>query len=369
MLARDHYATLGVAPDASGEEIEEAFLHLSRRYHPDVNPGDPRAAIVYERIEEAYEVLSDPERRARYDREPSPLETVSEAGSELDVEVVGADEDRGGTFAGFFRRLLDRERRSGSTRGDDVEVSVRVPLAQAETGRRATVGVRRRVPCRGCGGDGRVNRGVHRACPHCSGTGREVFAKGVLAVTCPCARCGGDGLLLGDPCEDCRGSGLETSHEKVVVRVPPGVTDGQLVRLEECGHHGPRGGPRGDLLVRCRVDAHPLFERQGPHLTSTVPITVVEAVLGGRVEVPTLQGEPASLRLPPGTSSGETFRLRGRGLALPDGRRGDLLVTVRVVAPDIIDEDSKTLLREFAARNPENPRESRTAPASARAER
>lgn len=355
MLARDHYATLGVPPTASGEDIEEAFRHLSRRYHPGINPGDPHAAVVYERIQAAYDVLADPDRRARYDREGS-LAPESEAESlGLGVQLIPDAEDSG-SWAELFERLREHRGRGAPVAGENIHISVEVPLASAEFGRRTALAVRRRVPCEHCSGRGRVQLQRRRPCDRCQGSGQESFVKGALSVSCACADCGGEGLRAGVACPDCRGSGLRQLLDRLVLRVPPGVQDQQEMRVPGKGHHGPRGGPAGTLVVRCLVQRVPGFERHGPHLLTTAPISVGEAVLGGKIAVPVLEGPPATLRVPPMTQSGTVLRLRGHGLELPDGRRGDMLVRVEIRIPDRIDEDSKELVRRFAARNPVSPR-------------
>lgn len=355
MLARDHYATLGVPPTASGEEIEEAFRHLSRRYHPGINPGDPHAALVYERIQTAYAVLCDPERRARYDREGS-LAPESETGDlGLGVQLV-PDADDGGSWAELFDRLREHRLRGAPARGGDVAVSVEVPLAQVEHGRRAAVSVRRRVPCTHCSGRGRVQLQRKRPCERCQGSGQESFVKGPLSVSCACADCGGDGLRAGVDCSDCQGTGLKLQSERVLLRVPPGVRDHHELRVPGKGHHGARGGAAGDLVARCLVQRVPGFERHGPHLHTSVAVSLAEAVLGAKVEVPVLEGPPALLRVPPMTQGGSVLRLRGQGLELPDGRRGDMLVRIEIRIPERVDEDSKELVRRFAARNPGSPR-------------
>lgn len=358
MLARDHYATLGVPPTADEEEIETAYKHLSRRYHPDINPGDSYAAVVFERIEEAYRVLSDPERRERYDREGSPTEAIDEDDPELRLEVLEAGE--GGSYADLFRRLREHARRSIPARGDDIHVVVDIPLAQAERGRRASVNLQRRDRCPHCDGRGRVELQRNRPCERCNGVGEETFVKGGLSVTCPCADCGGEGLQVGVACRECNGSGQQTRENAIVVRLPPGVTDGQVVRVPGEGHAGPRRGPRGDLLARVRLVETRDYERDGPHLRYRLPIGIDEAILGAKLEVPTLYGEKVGLRLPPGTQNGRVFRLRGHGLELPDGRRGDMLVAVEIRIPELVDEDSKELIRRFAERNRTRPRKDAT---------
>ena len=355
MLARDHYATLGVPPSADAEQIEDAYRHLSRRYHPDINPGDPHATTVFERIESAYEVLSDPERRRRYDREGSLADAIAPTTPELTVRVLPEGGETG-TYNDLFRHLKNHRLRSSPLRGADLYVDVGVALVDTERGRRTTARVNRHARCGDCAGRGRVRLQRARPCDNCGGTGQETFAKGALSVTCGCANCDSSGLLRGVPCSRCAGHGIKSHAEMILVRVPPGITDGQEVRVAGQGHCGRNGGECGDLILRCRVEPVRGFRREGPHLFTQQPISALEAVLGGRIDVSTLEGEPASLPLPPNTQTGQVFRLGGRGLELPDGRRGDMLVRVEVHLPEILDEDSKEMVRQLAARHPFNPR-------------
>ena len=355
MLARDHYATLGVSPNADAEQVELAYRHLSRRYHPDINPGDPHAATVFERIVSAYEVLSDPERRARYDSNDSPADSISPAASDLLVRIL-PEGNEPGTYGDLFRHLKDHRERSGSQRGSDLYVDVSVALVDSERGRKTTARVSRHDRCESCSGRGRVQLQRSRPCESCSGSGQETFVKGALSVTCRCADCDGSGLLRGIPCSHCAGQGLHLHAEMILVRVPPGIIDGQEIRISGQGHCGRLGGERGDLVLRCHIEPAGGFSREGPHLHVSQPISALEAVLGGRIEVATLDGQQAGLPLPPNTQTGQVFRLRGRGLELPDGRRGDMLVRVEVHLPRILDEDSKEMIRQLAARHPFNPR-------------
>ena len=347
MLARDHYATLGVPPDAVADEIASAYRHLCRRYHPDINPGDPGAARVFERVEEAYAILGNSERRTRYDQSSTASSTNVEERPAISVRVLPTNEPGTGSYSDLFRELDAHRRRSTPARGQDIETSVIVPLAQAERGRRASIEVNRRVPCGDCQGRGRVELQHTRPCPTCHGSGEEIFVKGSLSITCPCSSCEGDGLDAGLTCEGCRGTGIRLARENLLARIPPGVTSGQVVRLPKLGHHGERGGLPGDLVVRCQVEEVEGFERHGPHLTCRVPVSVAESILGGRIELRTPARGRALLRLPPGSRSGETFRLRGRGLTLPDGRSGDLMATIDIHVPPVVDEDSKELIRRF----------------------
>ena len=361
MLARDHYATLGVPPNADTEQVDQAYRHLSRRYHPDINPGDPHAATVFERIESAYRVLSDPQRRARYDREGSLVDAVEPVVPDLTVRVV-PEGDEPGTYAALFRHLKDHHQRSSPQRGGDLYIDVSVALIDAERGRRTTARVNRQDRCEDCGGRGRVQLQRARPCDSCGGSGQETFVKGALSVTCGCADCTATGLLRGVPCPRCGGHGVRPCVETILVRVPPGVTDGEEIRVSDQGHCGRLGGKRGDVILRCRVESARGFRREGPHLYTQQPVSMLEAVLGGRIDVPTLDGDRASLPLPPNTQTGDVFKLRERGLELPDGRRGDMLVRVEVHLPEILDEDSKEMIRQLAARHPLRPRDREAEP-------
>lgn len=348
MLSRDHYAVLGVAPDAGGDEIEAAYRRLCRRYHPDLNPGDPRAEAAFERIKLAYRVLTDERERERYDREGRPVAD--------DIEVSAGAAPAGArevTHAELFRRLCDQARRARPARGGDVHATVRCRLVDVERGRRTTVAVRRLLPCAYCGGRGRVVIDEAAACASCHGSGRQVFTRGTLNVAVACADCNGEGTRRGLSCPQCHAAGLINVNETIAVQIPAGVLDGQEVRIPAAGHAGRRGGVAGDLIVTVRLEEHPRFERRGPHLVTSIPVSVADAVLGGRRSVPTLEGEPASLRIPPGMHGGEELRVRGRGLEMADGRRGDLFVRLEIWVPKVVDEDAKRLIREFGRRTAE----------------
>jgi len=355
MLARDHYATLGVPPNASDDEIDEAYRHLSRRYHPDINPGDPHAAAVYERLEAAYRVLSDPERRDRYDAEGAPVELEATTGPDLSVRLV-ADAQGNASYQDLFRLLRDHAHRAGPQRGEDIHATVDVPLLQAGRGRRVRITVQRRDECPDCRGRARVQLQRSRPCELCGGGGEENFVKGPLSVTCACAECDGTGLATGRRCERCRGSGATSSNETVLVRVPAGSTDGQELRLAGAGHRGLRGGKSGDLVVRVRVIPLPGWQRQDTDLHGRLRLSAAEAILGCKIRVDLPDGSFASLRVPPNTPAGYRFKLRRRGLEMPDGQRGDMLLRAEIDIPAVVDEESRGLIREFAKRHPYNPR-------------
>ena len=357
----DLYEILGVRRGAGGEEIRRAYRRLARRYHPDINPGDREAQARYAQITRAFETLSDPERRRAYDAgvplEPAPASgAFGFEGFDFSVQAsVGADAS---TFGELFADVLTRTFRGGEDGpqpGAHLHASLAVSLAEAMTGVERRVPLTRYVACRGCRGRG-VLQAVAYDCPGCAGTGRVRSSRGHMVFVRPCERCGGTGEQTSVACRACGGQGVEVRGETVTVAVPPGVEDGAELRVPGRGHAGRRGGEAGDLLVRVRVEPHPLFRREGQDVHLVLPVAVHEAALGARIEVPTLEGA-VPLRVPPGTQSGQRLRLRGRGLpSLRHGTRGDLLVEVRLVLPSLLDERSKELLREFGRVNTEDVR-------------
>jgi len=349
MLSRDHYAVLGVPPDADNETIDAAFRRLSRRYHPDLNPGDARAQTAFERLEMAHSILTDSRERARYDSEDRSTAKDVQVLARTSTEVK--NETR--SYADLFRHLCDNARRARPERGRDVHTSVVCRLADSERGRRTTVEVRRLHRCLDCSGTGRLYDGDNAPCATCMGSGKEVFGRGPLAVAVACGDCSGEGLQAGAACGACHASGLATRNETLPLQIPAGIQDGQTIRIEEGGHQGRKGSPPGDLVATVSVQNDPRFQRNGPHLVTSVPITVSEAILGGRIEVPTIDGPIALLRVPPGTRGGDRLRVRGRGLEMANGRCGDLIAVIDLWLPDTIDEDARRLIREFGSRTDE----------------
>jgi molecular chaperone DnaJ len=324
---KDYYAILGVDREATQEEIKKAYRQLALKYHPDRNPGDKDAEERFKAINEAYAVLSDPEKRAQYDRG-----LLGEAGFKA--------EDLFDLFAQVFGF------RSGRVppRGEDLEALVEVELQDLLEGKEMEVAYTRLVPCEACGSQG----GRRVACPTCGGRGavesyqRGIFGTFVSRSTCP--HCKGQGQLLTEACAHCRGRGRLPREERVRVRIPPGMDEGQLLRVPGYGNLGP-GGP-GDLYVRLRVKPHPHLERQGADLVYRLKIGLAQAALGTRVEVPGLRG-PIPLDIPPGTGHGEVFELPGEGLPHPGGR-GALRVEVELAVPKRLSPKAKELLRAYA---------------------
>ena len=363
----DLYDVLGVKRDASPGEIKRAYLRLARRFHPDINPGDQAAEGRFRQIALAYETLGDAERRRQYDQTgavsaSAELPTFLFEGFDFSVEAVLGD--RASTFGDLFADVLrgDAHVATQPGRGADLHASVTVSFEDAMRGTTRSVTVTRHETCRACGGSGLV-RAPETPCLRCGGVGTVRSARGHMVFSRVCSYCGGLGRQATSVCRSCGGEGLEARAELVPVEVPAGAADQARLRVPGKGSAGRHGGSVGDLYVSVQVLPHPLFRREGNDLHLQVPIAIHEAGLGARIEVPTIDG-PATLRVPPGTQSGQRFRLRGRGAPSPGSdRRGDLLVEVRLVLPPVLDERSKALLREFAQIHGEDVRSEMRAPA------
>jgi molecular chaperone DnaJ len=354
----DLYIILGLEHGATESEIKRAYRRLARRYHPDINPGDRTAEARFRQILEAYETLMDPERRSKYDA-GSPDSGASRRTSGFEgFDFSGRAGDYAATFGDLFAEVLTSrgEQRPISERGADLHQTLPLSFEEAFNGTERTVNVTRRDTCRACAGTG-ATRVTSGACLVCQGQGAVRTVRGHMVFSRSCPGCGGTGQQRPRPCETCGGIGQVTRAEAVHVRVPAGIGDGEQLRLGRKGNAGLRGGEPGDLYITVQVAPHPLYRRHGDDLFITVPIAIHEAALGARVDVPTPDGG-ARVRVPPGTQSGQRFRLRERGMtSVRDGRRGDLVVEVKLVLPKLLDERSKELLREFGQINGENVRE------------
>jgi molecular chaperone DnaJ len=354
----DLYSLLGVTRAASADEIERAYRRLARRYHPGVNPGDRVAEELYRRLVEAYEVLGDLNRRRDYDQGArvtvtaieAPATTVSFEGFDFSAPAEGPS---AATFSEMFSGVFQHAARRATApeRGGDVETEMTLPFEDAMRGGTFPLSITRQDRCAACGGDGRQAR-VPMPCVDCQGQGVRRWARGHMVFTAPCDTCGGEGQVSVQPCRACQGLGLQLRGEVVTLTLPPGLEDGARLVVPGRGHAGVQGGIVGDLYVRVHVGAHRVLQRRGRDLFLTLPVGVHEAALGARVDVPTL-GEPVRLKIPPGTSSGQTLRLAGRGVpAVSEGEAaGDLLVEIQIVLPPLKDERSRDLLREFGRLN------------------
>lgn len=358
----DLYVILEVGRAASINDIKRAFRKLARRYHPDINPGDHQAEERFKRITEAYDILSDPLKRQFYDVNGFYADGV--------LEPNDRNADWGFSFQGFnftksahseFSEIFGhvfagRTLRRQAERGQDIEYPMSISFEDSLRGRRATIGVFRKHICGSCTGSGQAAGTREALCPGCSGTGKTTRSKGHLQFAVTCADCGGSGRII-HPCANCGGDGRVAHTENIEIALPAGVTTGSRIRVPGKGDSGTLGGPAGDLYVVVTAAEHPFFKRMGDNISCSVPITVTEAALGTKIEVPTIDGF-AVVRIPPGTQSGQTFRMRGKGAPslLNPGLRGDQYVEVKVVVPRIVDERSKQILRELAKLNPDDPR-------------
>lgn len=344
MANRDFYAILGVSRDASEREISSAYRKLAIKYHPDSNPDDPEATEKFKEAAEAYEVLKDPEKRARYDQ-------YGEAGlgggagfsSVDDIFDAFGDMFSGGLFGDLFGR---RGRRSRA--GGDVRCDVELTLEEAAKGVTKEVKFRRREQCGTCEGSGAKPGSDKQFCPVCAGRGQVVQAAGILRVQTTCPECRGAGYKIEEYCPDCRGDGVIARTVKRSVPIPAGVDDGTRVRVRGEGEPSPDGGPPGDCYCFVHLKQHPLFQRDGPHLILQLPISYCQAALGATLEVPTLEGS-TELDIAPGTQSGEVFRLKGRGIAdVHANASGDLLVQTFIETPKKLSPEQEELLRKLA---------------------
>jgi molecular chaperone DnaJ len=357
---KDFYKVLGVPEKATEKEVTRAYRKLAKQYHPDANPG---AEDRFKEISAAYDVLGDAAKRKEYDevRRLGPMASAfgpgnggagrpgsSPFGSSFRVD------DLGDLLGGLFERGRATRARTGPERGDDVETSLHLSFREAIGGVTTTVNVTTDAACGTCGGTGAAPGTAPVICSSCGGRGVRADNQGLFSFSQPCRECGGTGMRVETPCRTCQGSGIERRQRQVRVRVPPGVADGQRIRLKGRGGAGHNGGPAGDLYVEVGVRGDETFGRNGKDLTLTVPVTFPEAALGATVRVPTLD-EPVTLRIPPGTRSGRVFRVRGRGAPVAGGA-GDLLVTVEVAVPERLSPAQQEAVEALAAASTESPR-------------
>jgi len=364
MAKRDYYEVLGVRRGASEAEIKRVYRKLARKHHPDVNPGDKAAEAKFKEITEAYEVLGDPEKRRAYDQfgHEGFAAGAGTRGTEPTGGFGGFDFGRvdfgAGDLGDLFSDLFGQRGRAeppGPSRGEDLHYSLDIDFENAVRGVATEISLQKHSRCEACGGSGAKPGSALETCPECGGSGRRP-GRGLRRMAGACPRCRGNGKISRDPCRACGGRGIGFGTERIAVKIPPGVDTGSRIRLQGKGEVGPNGGPPGDLYIVTRVRPHPVLERRGDNLYVEIPITISEAALGARVEVPTVEGT-TSMRIPPETSSGQVFRLREKGVPhLKGGGQGDQFVTVKIVAPTNLDSRSQELLREFARLNPWNPR-------------
>ena len=358
---RDYYEVLGVSKDASDDEIKKAYRKLAKKYHPDMNPGDKEAEAKFKEVNEAYSILSDSEKRARYDQ-------FGHAGVDPNYGAGGpgggfggfdmGDIDLGDIFGSFFGGGFGgfggsaSSRRNGPQKGESLRASLTISFEEAAFGCEKEINLNRTEECEACHGSGAEPGTTAETCPDCRGTGvvrvQQRTGGFAFSSTAPCSRCRGTGKIIHTPCKACGGSGSVKKTKRVTVSIPAGIDDGQAISLRGQGNAGKNGGPAGDLIVAVHVKPHPQFHRDGTTVLYEQPVTFYQAVMGAELEIPTIDGK-VKYNLPAGTQTGTTFRLRGKGIPELRGRgRGDQYVTVRVQVPTSLNGEQKEALRAFA---------------------
>lgn len=357
-LEKDYYKALGVSKNASAEEIKKSYRKLARKYHPDANKGDSASEERFKEISEAYNVLSDTKRRAEYDEARSLFGTGGTrmpggAGGQFgtfDLGDIFGSTGSGGRLGDLLGGMFGGGRTTQQARprrGTDVETEASLSFSDAIDGATVSLRLTDEGPCKTCRGTGAKAGTVPKVCPTCEGTGQSSRDLGSFAFSEPCTTCRGRGLVVDDPCTVCGGSGRAMSSRTIQARIPSGVADGQRIKIKGKGAPGERGGPPGDLYVKVHVAGHPVFGRNGHNLTVTVPVTFAEAALGAEIKVPAHRGMPVTVRIPPGTPNGRTFRVRGKGVRRADATIGDLLVTVDVQVPTELTDTARNALEKF----------------------
>ena len=351
MSKRDYYEILGVSRTATEVELKSSFRKLAMQHHPDRNPGDAQAEIKFKEVNEAYQVLSDGNKRALYDRH----------GHAAFENGGGGGGAQGADFSDFMSDIFDSffgdargggrggpRAANGRERGADLRYNLEIGLEEAYSGKNASIRVPTSISCEVCSGSGAKPGSKSRQCPTCAGHGRVRANQGFFSVERTCPTCAGRGEIIDDPCKNCQGAGRVTRERTLSVNIPAGVEDGTRIRLSGEGEAGLRGGPAGDLYIFLSIKPHAIFQRDGADLFCRVPLGLTSAALGGEIEVPTLTGEQARVKIPEGTQTGKQFRLKGKGMSVLRSREfGDLYIQVLVETPQKLTPRQRELLQEF----------------------
>ncbi|MGF1607569.1 MAG: molecular chaperone DnaJ [Rhodothalassiaceae bacterium] len=348
-MQQDYYDVLGVARDADAKTLKAAYRKLAMQYHPDRNPGDAAAEQKFKAVNQAYDVLKDDQKRAAYDRFGHAAFEGGMAGAGAHGRAAGFD------FADIFNEFFGDmaggrgARRRGAARGADLRYDLELTLEEAHQGKKMTLDIPTTVACESCNGSGARAGSTPEVCSTCGGIGKVRAQQGFFMVERTCPACRGAGTVITDPCPDCGGAGRREKEKSLSVNIPAGVDDGTRIRLAGEGEAGARGGPPGDLYIFVSIVPHPLFRREAATLFCTVPVAMTTAILGGEVEVPTIDGKRAKVKIPEGTQSGRQFRLRQKGMTqLNTGLRGDMIIEAHVETPVNLTKKQRDLMAQFA---------------------
>lgn len=345
---RDYYEVLGVGRDASADDIKKAYRKLAMKHHPDRNPGDKQAEDAFREASEAYQVLSDAERRSQYDRFGHGAFEQGGGFGGFDFSGSGFEDVFGDIFGDIFGGGRGRRGGARARRGEDLRYDLDISFEEAVTGADKTIRLARQETCSDCRGQGTRDGSQRETCGGCKGTGQIRIQQGFFTIAKTCGQCGGQGSVIRDPCRSCGGSGVVQKPHQLNVHIPAGVDNGSRLKLRGEGEKGRQGGPAGDLYVILGVRPHPLFTRQDNDIVCEVPVTFTQAALGAEIEVPTIRGK-VKMKVPPGTQSGTVFRLKGKGAPDVHGRsHGDQLVRLLVEVPRKLNPRQRELLEEFA---------------------
>jgi molecular chaperone DnaJ len=366
--SKDYYAVLGVSASATQDEIKKQYRRLAKKFHPDANKSDPKAADRFKEISEAYNVLGDPEKRKQYDEMRrlgafagfggggpggGPRSGAGAPGGgirfeEFDLGGIGGLGGLGDLFSSMFGGGARGGRAPGPERGQSVETTVEIPFRVAALGGKVPINLEVNEECPTCHGSGAAPGATFKTCPECNGRGTISFGQGGFAVNRPCPLCLGRGQVPSERCPTCGGSGEVRARRTVNITVPPGTDTGTRVRLSGQGGKGTNGGPPGDLIINFQVQPDRFFTREGLDVVANVPLNIAQATLGTKISVRTLDGKRVTIKIPPGTPSGKRFRVRGQGIG-KNGHRGDMIVEVSITVPDKLTPEQEQMMREFAA--------------------
>lgn len=371
MAQRDYYEVLGIAKNATADEIKKAYRKLAIQYHPDKNPGNKEAEEKFKEATEAYEVLIDDKKRSVYDQ--YGFDGVKNMGGGFDPSAFRGFEDIFGSggfsdifeslfgggfggFGGFGSSSRSSSRSSGPAHGANLRYDLQIDFTDAVYGKKIEIQYSRDEHCTECKGSGSAGGGGRKMCPDCKGTGQVRQNTGFFSIASTCRRCGGVGTIIENPCKKCGGSGLERKKQKIIITIPAGVEEGKRITIPKQGNAGAGGGGYGDLYVFIFIKPHTLFERNGSDLYCALPISMTQAALGGAVTIKTLNGKQLDVKIPAGTQHGDAIRVRAEGVPAANGRTGDLYIKVMIKIPARISSSGKKLLAEFSALEGENTR-------------